>query len=124
MREARCGVQHRPPTPPHKIKVAGKGGYHYLRTKKHKRFDVSQHTGRDETGRQLYRELVYRRTTEAWVNEGSVEEKWSATQSGLVKLWVMKHDGNLTGLETVQTFWSHFFNKATYCMRKGLAVVE
>ena len=68
-----------------KIKVTGKGEYHHLRNKKRKRFDVSWLTGRDETGRQLYRELVCRRTTEAWVNEGTVEEKWSATQSGLVK---------------------------------------
>ena len=68
-----------------KMKVTGKGGYHHLRTKKHKRFDISQLTGRDETGRQLYRELVYRETAEAWVNEGTVEEKWSATQSGLSK---------------------------------------
>ena len=58
-----------------KIKVTGKGEYHHLRTKKRKRFDVSRLTGRDETGRQLYRELVCRRTTEAWVNEGTVEEK-------------------------------------------------
>ena len=42
-------------------------------------------SGRDETGRQLNGELVYRKTAEAWVNEGTVEEKWSATQSGLVK---------------------------------------
>ena len=68
-----------------KIKVTGKGGYHHLRAKKRKRFDVSRLTGRDETGRQLYRELVCRKTTEAWVNEGTVEENWSATQSGLVK---------------------------------------
>ena len=63
-----------------KIKVTGKGGSHHLRTKRCKRFDVSRLTGRDETCRQLYRELICRKTTEAWVNEGTVEEKWSATQ--------------------------------------------
>ena len=46
-----------------KIKVTGKGGYHHLRAKK--RFDVSRLTGRDEAGRQFYRELVCRKTTEA-----------------------------------------------------------
>ena len=77
-----------------KMKVTGKGEYHHLRTKKHKRFNVSQLTGRDETGRQLtgrqltgrqlYRELVYRKTAEPWVNEGTVEENWSATKSVVV----------------------------------------
>ena len=68
-----------------KLRLTGKGGYHQLRTKKHKRFNVSQLTGRAETGRQHYRDLVCRKVTEAWVNEGTVEEKWSATQSSLVR---------------------------------------
>ena len=68
-----------------KMKVTGKREYQQPRNKKHKRFNISHLTSRAEADRQPYRDLVCRKVTDAWVEEGNVEEKWSAVKTGLVR---------------------------------------